>query len=484
MAARAGCRVVARADRRGVRRLRGRGGALDAPRRGRLSRRSPPRLPWLRRLRHATLRPPRVVSPHRAIPGHRAARAAGARARAAARSSRAGARRAEDALDAYRAAWRRARAAALAASSLDWLARDAPPLLVTADGGRVVWDPEAPGARRRRCGACSRTPTRSPCAPSTTTCASSTATRARSSPPSSIPRALPHAAGRRRPARLQLPPPRAPADRLRPRRAGHGAPPRPAPALRARDARRAHGARVGAPRRRGGLGAAHRGRRTVAGARRTRSPTTLDATIAAAPAAVRARTAADLARARATAAPPGARSSRIAAHAHARLPRQPPRAALPRRATSARPTSATTSARCGPTTRPTQLWRMLVRYLYEYQYLGPHLGLTRIADARTFLWQSTWFADDFFASGVLDDARFDALAEGVAALCRAHSVDETRFSGAKRMVTVSCYSALQGLPASPDLARSLGNGRTRHGCPNGIRLRRRTPRSSASRASA
>ena len=82
---------------------------------------------------------------------------------------------------------------------------------------------------------------------------------------------------------------------------------------------------------------------------------------------------------------------------------------------------------------PEQLWRMLVRYLYEYQYLGAHLGLTRIPDARTFLWQSTWFADDFVASGVLDDARFDALADGVAALCRAHSVDETRFSATQRM---------------------------------------------------
>jgi hypothetical protein len=51
----------------------------------------------------------------------------------------------------------------------------------------------------------------------------------------------------------------------------------------------------------------------------------------------------------------------------------------------------------------------------------------RVADARAFLWQSTWFVDDFVATGVVDAARFDALAERVATLCRAHDVDETRF---------------------------------------------------------
>jgi len=34
---------------------------------------------------------------------------------------------------------------------------------------------------------------------------------------------------------------------------------------------------------------------------------------------------------------------------------------------------------------------------------------------------------------MLDEARFDALAEAMGALCRAHSLDETRFSGAKLM---------------------------------------------------
>jgi hypothetical protein len=70
-----------------------------------------------------------------------------------------------------------------------------------------------------------------------------------------------------------------------------------------------------------------------------------------------------------------------------------------------------------------QLWRMLIRYLFEYQYLSPALGMTRVPDPRDFLFASTWFADDFLATGVLDEARFDALAAAVARLCACHAVD-------------------------------------------------------------
>ena len=45
---------------------------------------------------------------------------------------------------------------------------------------------------------------------------------------------------------------------------------------------------------------------------------------------------------------------------------------------------------------------MLVRYLFEYQYLGA-LGSRRIADPATFFLASTWFDDDFLATGVLDE---------------------------------------------------------------------------------
>jgi len=72
------------------------------------------------------------------------------------------------------------------------------------------------------------------------------------------------------------------------------------------------------------------------------------------------------------------------------------------------------------------LWRMLVRYLFEYQYLGPALGFTRIEDTRSFFLSSTWFADDFLATGILDERRFDTLADAVARLCACHAVDASR----------------------------------------------------------
>jgi hypothetical protein len=75
---------------------------------------------------------------------------------------------------------------------------------------------------------------------------------------------------------------------------------------------------------------------------------------------------------------------------------------------------------------PPLLWRMLIRYLFEYQYLQPALGMTRVADPRSFFLGSTWFADDFFATGVLDERRFDVLAAAVGRLCACHAVDSRR----------------------------------------------------------
>jgi hypothetical protein len=72
---------------------------------------------------------------------------------------------------------------------------------------------------------------------------------------------------------------------------------------------------------------------------------------------------------------------------------------------------------------PEQLWRMLMRYLCEYQYLA----FSSVADRRAYFLQSTWFDADFFATGALDAARFDLLAATVQALCATYSVDETRF---------------------------------------------------------
>ena len=71
-------------------------------------------------------------------------------------------------------------------------------------------------------------------------------------------------------------------------------------------------------------------------------------------------------------------------------------------------------------------WRLLLRYLFEYQYLAPALGLTRLADARTYFVASTGIADALFATGVIDEVRFDALAAIVGRLCTSYAIDATR----------------------------------------------------------
>jgi hypothetical protein len=76
-----------------------------------------------------------------------------------------------------------------------------------------------------------------------------------------------------------------------------------------------------------------------------------------------------------------------------------------------------------PAYAPAQLFRMLVRYLFEIQYLG----FSEVADAKTFLVRSTWFETDFFATGILDGSRFSALVEAGAAICACYAVDESRF---------------------------------------------------------
>jgi hypothetical protein len=71
---------------------------------------------------------------------------------------------------------------------------------------------------------------------------------------------------------------------------------------------------------------------------------------------------------------------------------------------------------------PEQLWRQLVRTLYEYQYLG----FSRVTDPRRYFVGTTRLEHDFIACGALDETRFDALAEAARALCTAHAVDRSR----------------------------------------------------------
>jgi len=75
---------------------------------------------------------------------------------------------------------------------------------------------------------------------------------------------------------------------------------------------------------------------------------------------------------------------------------------------------------------PGQILRLLVRYVYELQYLG----FSEMEDARAYFYEMTWFEADFFDTGILDEPALDALSDAAAALCRAHAVDETRFAEA------------------------------------------------------
>jgi len=76
---------------------------------------------------------------------------------------------------------------------------------------------------------------------------------------------------------------------------------------------------------------------------------------------------------------------------------------------------------------PVARWRLLVRYLFEYQYLRPALGMTGIADPLSFFVTSAGFDQDFFATGILDERRFVELAAAVGRLCTSYAVDATRF---------------------------------------------------------
>ena len=378
-------------------------------------------LPWLRALRHETLRPPTTADRHRAIPGtgllvpaeHEAAPPAlAARWTAVARA----------AVEAYRTAWRRTDAAAVDALA-DWLAADAPPLVVTAAGQRVVWDPDAPA----RIDAL-RAELVHADASAVGAIRDDLATVARHT--RAFHAALVDPAG--------LPPPAANTEHR-----GYAYLHRErqliAYNLQEPGMERLYGTPLPYARHMLGARTAHEWAHLADGAgwvprivardaftaRRTELAERLDATIAAAPAPVRELTGADVAAL-------AGRESAGRALTRILLSRMPDYRAnlVARRFTSAaeRETYVRQNVR---TLRseyaPSQLWRMLARYLYEYQYLGAALGFTSLPDPRTFFVASTWFDVDFLATGILDDARFDVLAAAVAALCASYAVDESRF---------------------------------------------------------
>ncbi len=377
-------------------------------------------LPMLRQLGHETLRPPRVVSPRRAIPGtgllvprHLEAEPPRLAERWAAVAT--------GAVERYRAAWRRRDAAAVDALRA-WLASAAPPLLVTGAAGEIVWSPDTAPETTSLGAALAAADTVAVAAVHADLAVIDRVSRAflaAAVDPATLPApqantfqsgyAYLHAERRLIAYNLHEP--------GMERRQG---PPLPyARAMLA--ARTAHewghlaDAAGWVPR---------TAPRTEYGALRGALAAALDGAIAAAPSGVRRATAADVA-ALSRDASAGTALARLTT---TRMPDY--RANLVARA-FLDATERETYARHNVRTLRAEyaapfLWRMLIRYLFEYQYLSPTLGLSAVADPRTFFLTSTWFADDFLATGILDDARFDELAGLVGRLCACHAVDRTR----------------------------------------------------------
>jgi hypothetical protein len=379
-------------------------------------------VPWLRRLRHESLRPPLVHAPHRAVPGTGllVPRALEAEPPALVRRCEQAARHA---LAAYRAASAGADASAVDAL-VAWLATDTPRLLVLARGGAaVVWDPDRPdqvGLLRRVLRPAAGAALRAVLDDLRVVDRRTQAFHAALVEPDALPAPAENTEHRgytflhreRRLIAYNLEEPGM--ERLL-------GPPLPyaRAMLGARTAHEwAHLADAA------GWVPRTVSRETFSGLR-AELAAELDAAIACAPRAVRDVTSAD----RAALAPDGNTGAALTRILVSRLPDY--RANLLARRFMTRAERETYVRHNVRTLRreyqPAWLWRMLVRYLYEYQYLRPALGLTAIGDARGYFVDSTWFGADFFATGILEEQRFDALADTVARLCGCYAVDESRF---------------------------------------------------------
>ncbi len=369
-------------------------------------------LPWLRRLRHETLDPPLVVSPHRAIPGtgllvpqalEHAPRGLVDAVTAAARH----------AVEKYRSAWSASPNASVA-DLVGWLATDAPPLLVTAERGRVLWDPEYPD----RIGAL-RSALKRGDAGAVASIAEDIRVVARHTKSFLAALAEPDA--------LPMPAPQT-------EQGGYSYLHRErrliAYDLDERGMERYCGPAL--PYARLMLGArtvhewAHlavdagwvpcRGESVLA-ARQAQLANELDRVIAALPAPMRAMTAQDVAVIGGGIGLARSFLARISDYQANLLAQR----FLDRREIE---TYIRHNIRTLRTAYPPpQLFRMLVRYLFELQYLG----FSEARDPLRFLVSSTWFDADFLATGVLDAEKLRALAGGAAAICACYAIDDTRF---------------------------------------------------------
>lgn len=366
-------------------------------------------LPWLRRLGHDALRP--CPEPHRIIAGTgvQVPRALEGEPPALVQTWTAAARAA---VEAYRARWRAPDAAARDAL-LEWLAADAPPLLV-ASRQRILWDPEAPhrvDALRAALADCSGAALRDVHADLDVVAAR---TRAFLAALAASP-ALPPARDAEQRGYVYM-------HRSRGLLAYDldepGIDRRQGPALPF--ARAMLGARAVHEWAHRAVDAGHVPWSLPAAEHAARLATVaalLDEAIAAAPTAVRTATAEDLA---ALAAAGGSAGRALARQLTERMPDFQCNLLAQRFLdrseceTYVRHNVRTLRGMIWPARR----WRMLVRYLYELQYLR----FSAVADPRRFLLCSTWADADLLATGLVTRARFDTLADAVAALCDGYAV--------------------------------------------------------------
>jgi hypothetical protein len=375
-------------------------------------------LPWIRQLRHHTLRPTSAGG-HRAIPGSELLVPAEHEAAPQQLVDR-WTVVARQAVDTYMSVWRTTDPTA-AAALLDWLGAAAPPVLITAGDDRLLWDPARPhvlAPLRAELAAAAGAAVRDVQADLVVLDRRTRRFRASLADAAALPSAMPaidqhgytylHRDRRLLVYNLDEP----------------GIDRRHGPALPY--ARFMLGARavhewahlaVHAGWVPLAVSAAELAQRTAALAAR------LDAAIANAPAPVRQCTAADLAAlAAAEAAPVGVALTRLLLR---RIPDFQSNLLAQRYLDEAeRETYVRQNVR---TLRdaypPARLWRLLVRYLYEFQYLR----FSGVTDRRAFFLRSTWCDADFIDSGVLDDETFDALTAAVATICDCYAVDESKF---------------------------------------------------------
>ncbi len=74
-----------------------------------------------------------------------------------------------------------------------------------------------------------------------------------------------------------------------------------------------------------------------------------------------------------------------------------------------------------------KLFQRLARYAYEYQYLR----LSQIADPRAYFLGSTWFAEEYLEPRIVTEAQLTRLLDVVGSLCDCYTVDETKFDRAR-----------------------------------------------------